>query len=447
MMVDFIMGMQYRDINLDEDPCVFPDCGHVVTATNMDGVMDMAAHYEISADGYPKSITNSSRPFSMEEVKACPTCRGSLRNVSRYGRIVRRAMLDESTKKFITWSHEEYHKLADQLIDIQEKLTSLEAPHGVAHNAPSTKLVMGSARRNQLNLVHGCVGDSRYQSALALWNKISRFIRQVHREEQPFQQVANFVQHAQRQGQTGQGFEFDKDLLQVKGEIQASALRLKCEVVIFADFMKTRETRSCMLPDNKLNFTSHMADCETLVQRARSSGYPRQEFEGHVYFAYFCAFSRVLLRKEEELIDLSRDEERVRENSSNRAEELKQMASAHLEAARKLLDTNPSTKVLEGELEAAELMLREGLFYQPVSHEEMRAVYKAMAGELRGSGHWYTCAKGHPFTVGECGMPMERAKCPECGSPVGGLNHTPDDGVTHATEIDDIAREVANIGL
>lgn len=28
------------------------------------------------------------------------------------------------------------------------------------------------------------------------------------------------------------------------------------------------------------------------------------------------------------------------------------------------------------------------------------------------------------FAIGECGMPMERARCPECGAAIGGENHT-----------------------
>ncbi|XP_020567705.1 E3 ubiquitin-protein ligase rnf213-beta isoform X2 [Oryzias latipes] len=39
--------------------------------------------------------------------------------------------------------------------------------------------------------------------------------------------------------------------------------------------------------------------------------------------------------------------------------------------------------------------------------------------------HTYTCANGHVCFVGECGKPMERSKCLECGLPVGGERHTP----------------------
>uniref|UniRef100_A0A3P9MJG3 RING-type E3 ubiquitin transferase n=1 Tax=Oryzias latipes TaxID=8090 RepID=A0A3P9MJG3_ORYLA len=35
------------------------------------------------------------------------------------------------------------------------------------------------------------------------------------------------------------------------------------------------------------------------------------------------------------------------------------------------------------------------------------------------------CANGHVCFVGECGKPMERSKCLECGLPIGGERHTP----------------------
>ncbi|KAF1326193.1 hypothetical protein FI667_g8675, partial [Globisporangium splendens] len=38
-------------------------------------------------------------------------------------------------------------------------------------------------------------------------------------------------------------------------------------------------------------------------------------------------------------------------------------------------------------------------------------------------GVWYTCQKDHPYLVTECGIPMVMAKCPECGTVIGGKQH------------------------
>ncbi|XP_072501344.1 E3 ubiquitin-protein ligase RNF213 isoform X2 [Notamacropus eugenii] len=37
--------------------------------------------------------------------------------------------------------------------------------------------------------------------------------------------------------------------------------------------------------------------------------------------------------------------------------------------------------------------------------------------------HWYLCPNGHPCSVGECGAPMERSRCIDCGARIGGERH------------------------
>ncbi|KAG2495159.1 hypothetical protein HYH03_006767 [Edaphochlamys debaryana] len=63
----------------------------------------------------------------------------------------------------------------------------------------------------------------------------------------------------------------------------------------------------------------------------------------------------------------------------------------------------------------------------------LQAVLAAVAtGETGGganpmqwlSGHLYECPNGHPYTIGNCGQAMQSSRCPECGAPMGGNNHT-----------------------
>ena len=94
----------------------------------------------------------------------------------------------------------------------------------------------------------------------------------------------------------------------------------------------------------------------------------------------------------------------------------------------------------EEQIAEVEKMLHESTFYMPVSSEERQAVVQAMATEMRGTGHWYHCENGHPFTIGECGMPMEVARCPECAAPVGGQNHTSVAGNRRAEDLENYLR-------
>ncbi|KAI0505882.1 hypothetical protein F5B22DRAFT_626229 [Xylaria bambusicola] len=444
-VVDFIMGTQYHQVDLDEDPCIFPDCGHFFTMTNMDGIMDLKAHYEMSPDldSCPIALCTSSAPFSMDEVKTCPSCRGSLRNIARYGKIIRRAMLDEATKKFITWSNSGFLQLADQLVDVQMALAETPAPTVQRHQGPPTKLVISKGRLQQLELVNSWVGHSRYKDAVRLWTHISGFIRQVRREEQPLQRVANHVQHAIKQRRTTSAFTFDESALQVKGVLQAIGLLLKCEIAVFTDFMTVRLPLIPLRPEINLNLSQQLKECENLIGMAKLAHYPREQVEGHIYFAKFCAFARTLAPEPPEPAGDSASDG----TTSDIREQLKSQATTHITTAKELLNKYPSTHVLEPDVEGAEKMLRDAVFYTKVSAEEMRAVYKAMSREFSGTGHWYNCVNGHPFTIGECGMPMEQARCPECGSPVGGANHQSVEGVQRANEIDELARGMNRVNI
>ncbi|KAI1269919.1 hypothetical protein F5Y18DRAFT_372009 [Xylariaceae sp. FL1019] len=443
-VVDFIMGTEYRDVILDEDPCIFPDCGHFLTKSNMDGLMDLKAHYKMSVEDSPSPIalSNSSMPFSMDEIKTCPTCRGTLRSIARYGRIIRRATLDEATKKFIAWSHSEFLKLANKLIGIQTDFAQVNAPPLKPNQTRPFKLVLGTSRLQQLRKISAWCSDSRYTAALRLWNDTSAFLGSVRKEEQPLQRVANFVRHATRERKATGEFFFDESVLQVKGVLQATSLLLRCEVVMLTDFMTVRQPLLATRPELKLDFTHGMNECNNLINMAAAAKYPREEVEGHIYYAQFCAFARNMIDETSEP-DAGGPEVKALEIRTK----LKEQATEHLVSARKLFVEYPSTRVLEPELEVAETMLRDAIFYTKVSEEEMKAVYRAMSREFLGTGHWYTCENGHPFTVGECGMPMQQARCPECGAPVGGAHHQPAEGVRHANEIEDMARDMGRMGI
>ncbi|KAI1884421.1 hypothetical protein AGOR_G00226230 [Albula goreensis] len=64
--------------------------------------------------------------------------------------------------------------------------------------------------------------------------------------------------------------------------------------------------------------------------------------------------------------------------------------------------------------------------FLPTMPEDMLAVAQQALGPLQ----WYRCPNGHPCTVGECGQPMERSRCVDCGLEIGGHNHRPVAGFT-----------------
>ncbi|XP_022250656.1 E3 ubiquitin-protein ligase rnf213-alpha-like isoform X2 [Limulus polyphemus] len=65
------------------------------------------------------------------------------------------------------------------------------------------------------------------------------------------------------------------------------------------------------------------------------------------------------------------------------------------------------------------------MFY-PTMEEDFRIEAQALFKETT----WYECVNGHPYTVANCGAPMIKSKCSECGSDIGGTNHNSVQGVT-----------------
>lgn len=457
-VVDYLEMAEYKDIDLDKDPCIFPDCGHFLTTTSMDGQMSMAEHYSMDADGRPVSIETALKPFSMDEVKVCPQCRGSLRNISRYGRIVRRAMLDEATKKFVAWSNDRYLQLAERLVQEQQAWEGRHDrfEHGFGGSGP-IRLVGDSFE--QISFLSKWIESERYASLQGLCGDVTTFLDHVVVEEQPFQKVANLVRHANRQNTTSASFTFDESLIQYRGYLFASSLMVKCFILILGDFVQLLRKHSFDLEDMVVDLSRPLLRCDEIIDLSRQTDRPEHEAQGHVYSAQLCGYA-VLLRnmspsikfmkafKDQSQLALIRRVHDVRAVESE-SEKYIFRGQKHIEYAQRALEGKawPSKGIMEAEIKAAEHMLNGGTFYRPVTTGELRAVYAAMAQEFRGTGHWYTCERGHPFTVGECGMPMEQARCPECGSAVGGLHHTPAQGVRRAEELEELGRGVGNMRI
>ncbi|PHH72067.1 hypothetical protein CDD82_6187 [Ophiocordyceps australis] len=277
--VDFLEMKEYREIDLNEDPCIFPDCGHFLTVSSMDGQMDMAQYYELDIDGLPTRICGASQPFSQSDagVRVCATCRGSLRRISRYGRIVRRAMLDEATKKFITWSREKYLLIAENLVQEQEKLikTSSEKVPWLAHKAGP--LTLPGSRIRQIKFLQELTGNQRYNSIVNLRRKINSYAAQVRKEEQPFQRVADLVMHANRRGKTTQEFWYDESIIQVKSYLLATVLLLKCDITVLSDFLQVWKESGDTKVDVKLDVERLLRDCGDVLQLAQRTMHPSEE--------------------------------------------------------------------------------------------------------------------------------------------------------------------------
>ncbi|KAH1431760.1 hypothetical protein KXW75_002505 [Aspergillus fumigatus] len=422
-VVDFILGETYENINLDENSCIFPRCGHFLTMESMDGQMALQEHYELDEQGRPMSIKDATRPFSMNDIKTCATCRGSLRDLARYGRLVRRALLDESTKKFILYLNREYVPLEEELARQVKVMQETEVANRKGPVWPDHLPLEGSIQQNiraMTELVHH-TSPGRWKDITKLRSKVVAYRKRVALDEQPYDRARSMVENAKRRKKTDGDFDFDDTILQSKGLLLAIALNLRLDIALLTDFLSVKDRASSQTGKITISISLQDArdECATLISLAGSSGRIRQQAEGYTFLAHLHALERSQASSPQAA------ETRLREGRE---------AAAH---ARSLCAQHPTpTRGLLPDIETIDRMLRDSTFYAVVTNEERMAVVAAMAREFHGTGHWYYCRNGHPFTIGECGGAMEQTACPECGEPVGGRAHRVAEGVTRADDLE-----------
>ncbi|KAG9842726.1 hypothetical protein KCU98_g8248, partial [Aureobasidium melanogenum] len=338
---------------------------------------------------------------------------------------------DQSTLKFITWSNnyyiEYYGSFSKAQKDLQKNLEDARPAQ--------TSLHLYGSRDQQIYTIRTTMSRSRYKEIVELRWKINEFRGLVNKNEQPFKRVQALVRHARLNKRTEEDFTFDESvILQTRSYSLATSLLIRCDLVILSDVLAVRS--SVALPVNvatTLDLNKNRKDCETLFQLADEGKHYLQQAEALIFWAHFAAL---------EVSWRSSHEEESDEN--NAIITLRTQARQRLEQARVFCAEHSQARIVASEIEEIEKMLRESTFYQLVTTDEMQKVVAAMTREFRGTGHWYRCRNGHPFTVGECGMPMQRARCPQCGEVVGGQHHQAAEGVTHAG---DIERDSGNMRL
>ena len=169
----------------------------------------------------------------------------------------------------------------------------------------------------------------------------------------------------------------------------------------------------------RVNLKANFNECRTLINSAVKYKRVSHQVEGYIFLVQLNALER------SQISDPAQGEQHA-------DKALKAIASA-----KELCRRYPGqTRGLSDEVDEAERMFNGGSFYSAVTNEERKAVIAAMAKEFLGTGHWYYCQNGHPFTIGECGGPMQVSTCPECGAPVGGQQHMAADGVTRADDLE-----------
>lgn len=394
----------HKNIDLDTEPILVPRCGHIITVASLDRYFSMSKHYEMQGGIVISGISTSSTTFSAEQdMKRCPTCRGGLKSIQRYARITRRALLHESIERFILWAQKgslAHEADYSQIEDIFTDATVL--------CAVQSRFALKGSRSQQFKAITKVPVFARvYSKAIEVRRSIEKYAKNVAKEEQLYHRVREMVEDARKCKKLLIENIPDKiQTVEMRHTIQALVLLLRFDMLLISKLVAVKQsTKRAMTvrvetdsgPEIKLDCSAHRSDCLKHIDEAKSAKLPAQEADLHIAFARFAALELSVANHAVDKMAEELEEGEILEaidHAVAMAEQLKEDAFEHLNSAKSLCERYPGQcKDRAVEIDAAEKMLR-GHFYSEVTSEERRAVLKAMAGELSGSGHWVS---QHPF--------------------------------------------------
>lgn len=230
-------GKCYRDVDLNEDPCIFPPCGHFLTMRSMDFQMEMREFYTI-VDGKPKELRGPLPPFSIEVgTKSCWTCNGPLSSIARYGRLTRRMLLDESVKRFNLQANQEYANLSEELSRqvrlIQQKKTS--RPVQLEHLTP----ICGRrySLMNVLKIIMLKADRDCWQALFELRGSIYDHRVRSETRENDYKHVANMIQSTRRDQETRGNAGIYDEIQETDCYLQALGLEMRVDNILIAELL------------------------------------------------------------------------------------------------------------------------------------------------------------------------------------------------------------------
>ncbi|KAL2174062.1 uncharacterized protein P884DRAFT_280455 [Thermothelomyces heterothallicus CBS 202.75] len=457
--VDLMEFKTYHEIDLDETPIVVLGCGHFFTGETLDGLVGMKNVYTTDNLGNYNGLRELSG--ELMSIPTCPDCRVPIRQFAtrRYNRVVNKAVLDETSKRFLVGGREKLAELEKKAALVEKKLSDST---GDTTYSPDVSL--------------GKKISQRYKPAIQLEKESAALRKSMEAEHQPTKKLFDAVLTFQRLQRERSLEEKLRDLTFSEPQIatpelvvydrqitlKAHRLQLRLQEAMLRDtfILLSRLKNSAILtnipvrhPDKRS--ARFLKQCRDLIDSATSAKLPRlvietilsyarvAELDGWYRRAFMSQTAAPTGNTGTTTTTTTTTNNNNNNNNNNTAAPLasdgektsRETAIGLLDRALDLCATipGPDGDAYRAEVEETRRLFSELPHYEEVTPAEIAAIKAAMVRGAGGlathSGHWYTCRNGHPFAIGECGMPMERARCPECGEVIGGTNHTPVEGV------------------
>ena len=435
----------YSEIDLDETPIIVLGCGHFFTAETIDGLVGMTEVYD--QDGYAEftGVRDVSATLA-KSVPRCPDCQCPIRQycAKRFNRVINRAVIDEMSKRFLVKGQTDLRDVERQVAELERDLDeSRDDILDAIRQRPTIQTDLFTPAFAFAEVITQRLNE-RYAKATRCEKEVQSFLKKVADKNQPAQKLHDATVNAMRRRSVDEmmnDINIADSVTPIARDrritLGGRLAQLRAESIIIDDRLRMFRVLATS-PDNSIkipggvreqNAKSFFKSCNAFIDDCTTESLPKLGVEAALYYAStarsYDGYRRV-----------------IKTDASNlkHASEYVETAKALLENAKELceLGFQNADNLRKAVWKSLKLLGRE--WYEEVTAGEIAAVKNAMLRSAGGiathSGHWYNCANGHPFAIGECGMPMEEARCPECGARVGGRRHRAVEGVTRAVNME-----------
>ncbi|TVY90442.1 NFX1-type zinc finger-containing protein [Lachnellula willkommii] len=411
--VDIAESKKYSDVDLDQSPIIVLGCGHFFTAKSLDSLVGMPDVYEINDSGEFVGLKDFSN-FATA-VPCCPQCKQPIRQhvVNRYNRVISRAINDQMSRKLLSDGNSKLQDMEAETAKLDQNLKRLRdivVSRLEGHRNEELPAPLKTELEKLLQM-----GFESSTRVLVAVTKASKSLVEIYKSTQ----VLNGAITACRRSVDGRSLDAatppsPPSARDARMTLGRRGAEIKAKYVILADSLHvSRILRDAGLATPlKTPGGSPEAFCIPFFEMARmfiNDCFPamlmRMAVEAMLYFSKIARAYETFCHATD--IDLA---------SSNT---ILVEADDYLKSATWLCDNFPfqNSEALKATVQETQKSLQKPWF-EDVTSEEVASV-KYVASVLEGS--FYTCEKGHPFTLTECGTSMQLATCPECGSRIDGL--------------------------
>jgi len=270
----------------------------------MDGFMDMKRHYHFANDESADIVGSKGtfQPFSMLDLKSCPMYRKPLLSLNRYGQIVRRAWIDQMTKRFIVRANHAFVPLTKRLDQFEQEYDKSQQNKNAQTEDAITdedKLLLEAFDQRSWNRVRITgTPDEQISQIMQIMRftrsnrkyftyrrEICEFRSMVDEAEQPISQIYNLVEDARRQRTIQSDMVLDlPSMLQVRHCLLATILLLRCDYFIVQWFI----SRCAEMIAIDAEFACNRQSCVSLIEESQMKHQIAHEVEGYLYWVRFA---------------------------------------------------------------------------------------------------------------------------------------------------------------